>query len=54
MVVVVGGLELHVHEIHGADGRDDEEDLHHRVVHRYEVGKQVQVTREENQCEEDL
>jgi hypothetical protein len=37
VVTVVGGLELGEHEIAGADGRHEEEDLHRRVVQRYET-----------------
>ena len=37
--MVVGGLELDVHEIDRAQGRDEEEDLHGRVVGGDEVGE---------------
>jgi hypothetical protein len=48
MVGVIGGLELEVHEVAGADGGGKEEHLHGRVVGRDEVGEQVQVTRDEH------
>jgi len=54
MVGVIGGLELEVHEVAGADGRGKEEHLHGRVVGRDEVGEQVQVTGDEHQGEQDL
>ena len=54
MVVVVGGLELDVHQVDGADGRGQEEDLHHGVVHGDEVGEQVQVAGQEHHGEQQL
>lgn len=37
MVLIVGGLELCEHEVDGADGGAQEEDLHGGVVHGYET-----------------
>ena len=54
MVVVIGCLELHVHEVAGADGGAEEEELHDRVVHADEVGHQVQVARDEHHREQEL
>ena len=54
MVVVVGGFELHVHEIDCSDGGCEEEDFHGRVVQRDEVGEQVQVARQEHQGKKHL
>ena len=54
MVVVIGCLELHVHEVAGADGGAEEEELHDRVVHADEVGHQVQVPRDEHHGEQQL
>ena len=54
MVGVVGGLELDVHKVAGSDGSAEEEDLHGGVVHRDEVGEQVQVPGDEHHGEQDL
>ena len=54
MIVIVCGLELHVHEIAGPDRGREKEDLHRRVVQRDEAGEQVQVTRQEDQREQEL
>lgn len=54
MIVIVSGLELHVHEIASPDGGREKEDLHRRVVQRDEAGEQVQVARQEHQREEEL
>ena len=54
MVRVVGRLELDVHKVAGSGGRGEEEDLHGGVVHRDEVGEQVQVPGDEDQSEQDL
>ena len=51
MIVIVCGLELHVHEIAGPDRGREKEDLHRRIVQRDEAGEQVQVTRQEDQRE---
>ena len=48
MIVIIGGLELEVHEVAGADGGCKKEDLHGCVVHRDEAGEQVQVTGEKH------
>ena len=54
MVVVVGGLELHVHEIDSSDRWGEEEDFHGCVVQRDEVGEEVQVARQEHEGEQHL
>ncbi len=54
MIVIVSGLELHVHEIASPDGGREKEDLHRRVVQRDEAGEQVQVARQEDQRKEEL
>ena len=41
MILVVSCLELDEHEIAGADGRRQEEDLHSSVVHRDEAESQI-------------
>ena len=54
VVVVVGGFELHVHEIDCPDGGGEEEHFHGRVVQGDEVGEQVQVAGQEDQREQNL
>jgi len=54
MVGVIRGLKLQVHQVDSAKGRTKEENLHRSVIQRNEVGEQVQVTRREYNCEEDL
>ena len=54
MVAVVSRLELEVHQVNSAERGGEKEDLHGRVVQRDEVGEQVQVTRGENACEQNL
>lgn len=54
MVVIVGGLELHEHEIDCSDGGRKEEDFHRGVVKGNEAGKQVQVPGQEHQGKQDL
>ena len=51
MIAVVGGLKLEQHEIDGAEGGGEEENLHAGVVNRDEVGQQIKVSRHENQRE---
>lgn len=54
MIAVVGGLEFEQHEINGPVRGSDEEHLHNGVVDRDEVGQKVQITRRENEREQDL
>ena len=54
MIAVVGGLKLEQHEIDGAEGGGEEEDLHDGVVNRDEVGQQIQITRREDKRKQDL
>ena len=54
VVAVVGGLELHVHQIDGSGSRADEEELHGGVVEGDEGGEEVEVARTEDGQEEDL
>ena len=54
MVLVVSGLKLHVHQVHGAERRAQKEDLHRRVVERYVAGEQVQVPGREHDREQQL
>ncbi len=54
MGLVIGGFELSVHQIDGAERWDQVEYFHGGVVDGYEVGEQVQVARGENECEEQL
>ena len=54
MIAVVGRLELQVHQVHGAERRGQEEDLHGCIIQRDEVGEQVQVARREHAGEQNL
>ena len=54
MVRIVSRFELDVHEIAGADGWCEEEDLHGRVVGRDEAREQVQVAADEHHRKQDL
>jgi len=54
VIVIVGGLELHKHQVNGASGRDEKEDFHGRVISGDEVGEQVQVAGDEDDSEEGL
>lgn len=54
VVMIVGGLELEIHEIDGADGGGEEEDFHRGVVEGDEIRDQVQIAGDEDDSEEDL
>jgi len=54
VIVVIGGLKLHVHQIHGGTGRGQEQHLHHRVVQAHVGGEQIQVARQIDHGEQDL
>ncbi len=54
VVAVIGGPELHVHQVHGQTGGGDEEQLHAGVVQRHKVGEKIQVTSSKNQGKHDL
>ena len=47
VTVVVRRAELGIHQIYCGVRRDDEEDLHDRVVQRHERREQVQIARRE-------
>ena len=52
--MIVGGLELEIHEIDGADGGGEEEDFHRRVVQGHEIRHQVEIPGDEDDREQDL
>lgn len=43
MIVVVSGLKLHVHQIHGGPRCGQKENLHHRVVEADVGGEQIEI-----------
>ncbi|KAH8246760.1 hypothetical protein KR038_008032 [Drosophila bunnanda] len=54
VVVVVGGLKLHVHQVDRGAGRGQEEHLHHRVVQAHVGGEQIEVTGQVDHREQNL
>ena len=44
MIMVIGGLELHVHEVQGGIGSCNEHDLHYRVVDGDKVSQEIEIS----------
>lgn len=44
VVAVVCGLELQIHQVDGGIRGANKEYFHHRVIYRYEVAEEIQVT----------
>lgn len=44
VVAVVCGLELQIHQVDGGVRGTNKENFHRRVIHRYEVAEEIQVT----------
>lgn len=54
VVVVVGGAELHVHQVECAQRRNDKDELHESVVDADEGCEEIQIATEINDSEENL
>lgn len=54
VIVVVGRLELDVHEIDRGSRCGQEKHLHHRVVQAHVCGEEIKITGKVHHCEENL